>query len=100
MPAKTNEDHPLVRARAARGWTQRELAESAHLSVSQLSRLESGAYRPHPATVAALAAALKIDPQKLSAQLDEVAGQMRCAACATRVDRADAWCRACGEPLR
>ena len=55
----------LRHARELAGLTQLELAISAGLTPSTISRLETGRQVPNVATVLRLAAALRIDPAKL-----------------------------------
>jgi tetratricopeptide (TPR) repeat protein/transcriptional regulator with XRE-family HTH domain len=72
----------LRRLRTAAGLTQEELAERAHLSVRGISNLERGVRRlPQRGTVALLAEALRLSPEKHAA-LEEAARRLRTAASA------------------
>ena len=53
--------------RAYRALTQQELADRAGVSRRTVVALEAGSQRPHPATVRALAAALKTTHERLRA---------------------------------
>jgi transcriptional regulator with XRE-family HTH domain len=55
----------LRQARFLRALTQQELAERAGLNAVHVSRIESGAVAPHPATRRALAAALDIAVERI-----------------------------------
>jgi len=72
--AKRNQNEPyavvqafpgqLKALRAAKGWTVRELGERAGLSYQTVSSLETGRYEPKLSTLAALARALGVGPEK------------------------------------
>jgi transcriptional regulator with XRE-family HTH domain len=51
--------------RSYRALTQQELADRAGVSRRTVAAIEAGAVRPHPASIRALAAALKITPEQL-----------------------------------
>jgi transcriptional regulator with XRE-family HTH domain len=63
-----------LRTQGARRWTQEELAERAHISVSFLSMIERGERVPHLETLFALASALEVRLSELF--LDGVDGGM------------------------
>ena len=66
-PDQQYEPSPL-RLRAWRDYravTQQELADRSGVSRRTVAAIEAGKVRPHPATVRALAAALKIKPEQL-----------------------------------
>ncbi|MFD5828060.1 helix-turn-helix domain-containing protein [Lentzea sp. NPDC060358] len=73
----------LRSARLQRGLSQKDLA-CPGVSMSYVSRLESGERVPSPAVVARLAEALDVDPSELTADEDRTAVQ----------DEALAWCEA------
>ncbi len=50
-----------------RALTQQELADRAGVSRRTVAAIEAGEVRPHPATIRALAAALKAKPEQLRA---------------------------------
>lgn len=58
----------LARARKRRGLTQQGLADRAPVSRSYIAQIEAGHKVPHPATVAALARSLRVDPVELTGQ--------------------------------
>jgi transcriptional regulator with XRE-family HTH domain len=61
----------LQSERLRRGLTQTELAASAKLSASEVSRFETGMARPYPPQAARLAAVLQIPQAELLADSDE-----------------------------
>lgn len=58
----------LARARKRRGLTQQGLADVSSVSRSYIGQIEAGHKIPHPATVAALARGLRVDPVELTGQ--------------------------------
>lgn len=58
----------LARARKRRGLTQQGLADVSSVSRSYIGQIEAGHKVPHPATVAALARGLRVDPVELTGQ--------------------------------
>ena len=61
-------DDPALRLRAwreLRALTQQELTDRAGVARRTVAGIEAGEQRPHPGTVRALAAALKITPEQL-----------------------------------
>lgn len=57
--------HYIARLRAARGWTQEELAWQSGVSRPAIARLETGATDPRASTLVALARALDVGPGDL-----------------------------------
>ena len=55
----------LRRARLGRGWTQEQLGEKAGVAPRYVQRIETGGVNPSAVVVAALAAALSLDPGRL-----------------------------------
>lgn len=51
--------------RLRRKWNQTELAARAGLSASDISRIETGRFRPYPQQAVRLARALKLTPEQL-----------------------------------
>lgn len=73
MPSKRNR---MIEAREALGWTQRELAERAHITDSYCGMIEAGIRTPSLRVAARIAAALgktmndlfgKLDPEEKDA---------------------------------
>ena len=64
-------DHPLKRLRQERLLTQEELAAQAGITVSTLSRIETGKTSPRLRTIRDLAQALGISPGTLREILSE-----------------------------
>jgi transcriptional regulator with XRE-family HTH domain len=56
--------------RAERDWSLKDLAEAAHLSVSQLSSIERGANLPSIESLLAIARAFDTKPSELLAAID------------------------------
>lgn len=65
----------LAHARAARSMTQRELADAAGVTWSQISRYEAGKARPRLTVLMKLAEALGVDPNQLSSGDSEEDGR-------------------------
>lgn len=59
-----------LRTQRPEKWTQEDLAERAHISVSFLSMIERGERMPHVETLAALAQALDVSLSELFAGTD------------------------------
>lgn len=57
--------------RKQKGWTQTDLAERANISRSQLAMIETGARSPNTRRLAAIAAALSVNPTDLFEQADD-----------------------------
>jgi transcriptional regulator with XRE-family HTH domain len=57
--------HPLARARAKAGLTQRELARRAGTTARTVSAIERGVYHGRWSTVSRFAAVLDADPREL-----------------------------------
>jgi transcriptional regulator with XRE-family HTH domain len=57
--------------RLRRGWNQTALAFHAGMSVTDVSRVETGRLRPYPKQLQRLATALEIEASKLLEQVDE-----------------------------
>lgn len=55
----------LKEARAAKGWTQEELAYQSGIALSQIARIETVAGNPTLSTILILAKSLKILPETL-----------------------------------
>jgi transcriptional regulator with XRE-family HTH domain len=55
----------IKHARLALGWSQVNLAHYAHVSISELSKIETGRLIPSAAQNAKLASALRIAPDEL-----------------------------------
>jgi transcriptional regulator with XRE-family HTH domain len=51
--------------RLARKWSQTQLAARACLSTSDISRIETGRFRPYPQQTVRIARALKMSPDEL-----------------------------------
>lgn len=62
----------LARYRAEKGMTQRQLAEAAGLSWSQISRYESGAVTPRLGSLVRLADALGVTTEDLKSQPESI----------------------------
>jgi transcriptional regulator with XRE-family HTH domain len=58
----------IARKRLARGWTQRALADRAHVSLSLIKQVETGAKPASPSLVTAAATALHVEPAELYGQ--------------------------------
>lgn len=65
--------------RKARGLTQRQLADSAHVSYSLVSKVESGHAAATPAFIGAVARALRVDVPRITGQPYEEPGRGRSA---------------------
>jgi len=57
--------------RGRKGWTQRQLAEHAGVSVRQIRRIEAGQVRPRWPTIAKLARALGVSEDEILAAVQE-----------------------------
>ena len=67
------EHKPILRIRAERkrlGLRQLDLAYRANVPISELSRIETGQARPYPAYAARLAAALNLQPEELTQEIE------------------------------
>jgi transcriptional regulator with XRE-family HTH domain len=51
--------------RLQRGWTQTQLAARSGLSTSDISRIETGRFKPYPKQALRIARALKVAPECL-----------------------------------
>jgi transcriptional regulator with XRE-family HTH domain len=56
----------LARLRGRRGWTQRELARRADITIETVSRIENGRRPPSTMTLHKLATALEMDFDELA----------------------------------
>lgn len=66
----------IERLRAARGWTQADLAHNAGVSIGTISRLENGRHEGRAGTVRAVATALGVQVQELLPGAEPVDGDM------------------------
>lgn len=73
-------------ARKARRWTQRELADRAHVSYSLVTKVESGHAAASPAFIGAIARALRVDVPRITGQPYEEPGRGRSARLLRTVD--------------
>ncbi len=65
-----------LRAKRLRlGWTQQDLAFFARMSVADVSRIETGRMKPYPSQVNRLARILRLDPEELLDEVDEVGAE-------------------------
>jgi FixJ family two-component response regulator len=62
--------HRLRILRAERDWSLRDLADAAHLSVSQISSIERGAHLPSIESLFALSRAFNVRPSQLLSSID------------------------------
>jgi DNA-binding NtrC family response regulator len=62
--------HRIRMMRAERDWSLKDLAEAAHLSVSQLSSIERGANLPSIESLLAIARAFDVKPSELLSAID------------------------------
>jgi len=65
MTAKTPLAERIVLERAARDWTQVDLAQEAGISPSTVALLETGATKVRPKTLFRIAKAIECDPAEL-----------------------------------
>jgi ribosome-binding protein aMBF1 (putative translation factor) len=57
--------------RKRRGWRLEDLAYHAHLTVADVSRIESGRLKPYPNHAKRLAEALELTPEQLLEEVKE-----------------------------
>lgn len=76
----------VAAARKARQWTQRQLADRAHVSYSLVTKVESGHAAASPAFIGAVARALRVDVPRITGQPYEEPGRGRSARLLRTVD--------------
>jgi transcriptional regulator with XRE-family HTH domain len=62
----------IKQERLRRGWNQTALAFYAGVSVADISRIESGRFRPYDGQLLRISAALEVDPATLLEQVEGV----------------------------
>jgi ribosome-binding protein aMBF1 (putative translation factor) len=65
----------LSQMRSSKGWSRAELARRAHMSASDVGKIESGRLLPYQGQLAKLAKALGIAPADAEFLLDEHKGE-------------------------